>query len=34
MDCPVCGDKLKEIERYGVIDRHLPGVQGLLAGSR
>ncbi len=34
MDCPVCGDKLREIERYGVMIDICPALQGLLAGPR
>jgi Zn-finger nucleic acid-binding protein len=28
MDCPVCGEKLKEIERYGVSIDICPGCKG------
>ena len=28
MDCPVCGDKLKEIERYGVMIDICPACKG------
>ena len=28
MDCPVCGDKLREIERYGVMVDICPGCKG------
>jgi Zn-finger nucleic acid-binding protein len=28
MDCPVCGEKLREIERYGVMIDLCPGCKG------